>query len=400
MSPRCDVWWVTSRSAAAAGTQRLDPSKVLEKVLHNPASEGLPGRFLSVVAGRVSSCRQRDRPRTAWSPRWRRCLACTRCGPMRTRGCSSWRRCSPTSTAVTRCRRSRRVLPGMERAVRVGGVGTPRVAELAWAELGARLQISPWSARRLVADALDVRHRLPLVWAQVVARRARVSNARRVAVATRHLSVEAAGPGGCGDGRPRGRVVVLGPVRGPAGRPGRGRRPGAGRGPRGRGCRRAVRATDPVLGAGHRRVLRALHGGGDRPAGGHRGVPGRRAGRVRGPRPRGPASGQGGGVAGQPGPGRGAARRVRRAARGLRRRPAPRARAPAPTRRPDPDGSGDVPVGEPDALGPDGRVRPPGRVHPTAAARLADTARRTSAERHRPTRTPGSGSTGRGCCRP
>ena len=88
--------------------------------------------------------------------------------------------------------RSRTPLPGLERAVRVGGVGTPRVAELAWAELGARLQISPWSAKRLVADALDVRHRLPLVWAQVVARRARVSNARRVAVATRHLSVEAA----------------------------------------------------------------------------------------------------------------------------------------------------------------------------------------------------------------
>ncbi len=84
------------------------------------------------------------------------------------------------------------MLPGLERAVRVGGVGTPPVAEFAWAELGARLQISPWSARQLVADALDVRHRLPLIWARVLAGQARVGNARRVAARTRHLSVEAA----------------------------------------------------------------------------------------------------------------------------------------------------------------------------------------------------------------
>ena len=46
---------------------------------------------------------QRDRPRTASPRRSTRCPACTRSGPMRTRGCSSWRRSSPTSTAVTRC---------------------------------------------------------------------------------------------------------------------------------------------------------------------------------------------------------------------------------------------------------------------------------------------------------
>ncbi len=86
-----------------------------------------------------------------------------------------------------------RALPGLERSVRVGGVGTPSVAEFAFAELGARMQMSPWSARRLVADALDVRGRLPLIWARVVARRARVSNARLVAARTRHLSVAAAG---------------------------------------------------------------------------------------------------------------------------------------------------------------------------------------------------------------
>ena len=72
------------------------------------------------------------------------------------------------------------------------GSGTPRVAEFAYAELGARMQMGPWSARRFVADALDVRHRLPLIWARVVAREARVGNARLVAARTRHLSVEAA----------------------------------------------------------------------------------------------------------------------------------------------------------------------------------------------------------------
>ena len=84
------------------------------------------------------------------------------------------------------------VLPGMERAVRVGGVGTPRVAEFMVAELGGRMRMGSWSARRYVADALDVRHRLPLIWARVRARQARVGNARLVATRTRHLSVEAA----------------------------------------------------------------------------------------------------------------------------------------------------------------------------------------------------------------
>ena len=84
------------------------------------------------------------------------------------------------------------VLPGLERSVRVGGVGTPEVAEFAFAELGPRMQMSPFSARRLVADALDVRHRLPLIWERVVRREARVSSARLVAARTRHLSTEAA----------------------------------------------------------------------------------------------------------------------------------------------------------------------------------------------------------------
>jgi hypothetical protein len=71
-------------------------------------------------------------------------------------------------------------------------VGTPEVAEFAAAELGARMRMGSWSARCYLADALDVRHRLPLIWARVRAREARVGNVRLVAARTRHLSVEAA----------------------------------------------------------------------------------------------------------------------------------------------------------------------------------------------------------------
>ncbi len=80
----------------------------------------------------------------------------------------------------------------MERAVQVGGEGTPRIAEFAYAELGARMRMGAWSAKNYVADALDVRHRLPLIWARVQAREARIGNARLVAARTRHLSIEAA----------------------------------------------------------------------------------------------------------------------------------------------------------------------------------------------------------------
>ena len=83
--------------------------------------------------------------------------------------------------------------PGRERAVRLAGRGTPLVSEFAAAELGARMRMGTWSARRYVGDALEVRHRLPLVWARVVARQARVGSVRLVAARTRQLSVEAAG---------------------------------------------------------------------------------------------------------------------------------------------------------------------------------------------------------------
>ncbi len=83
-------------------------------------------------------------------------------------------------------------LPGGEQARLLGGDGTPQVLEFAAAELGARMETTTGSARSLMADALDLRHRLPELWALIRAGRLRVWRARKVSVATRHLSLDAA----------------------------------------------------------------------------------------------------------------------------------------------------------------------------------------------------------------
>ena len=49
-------------------------------------------------------------------------------------------------------------LPGRERAVTVGGDGTPKVTDFCLADLAASLQMSAGSAARLIGDALDLRH--------------------------------------------------------------------------------------------------------------------------------------------------------------------------------------------------------------------------------------------------
>ena len=54
------------------------------------------------------------------------------------------------------------------------------------------LGCSPASASTLLADALDLHHRLPLLWDQAQAQTVPVWKARRVATRTRHLSFDAA----------------------------------------------------------------------------------------------------------------------------------------------------------------------------------------------------------------
>jgi uncharacterized protein DUF222 len=83
------------------------------------------------------------------------------------------------------------LLPGTERLVRLGGDGTPEVAEFASAELGAELGMSPYAASLLIADALDLRHRLPVLWTRIVAGEVKPWIGRKVAQTTRGLSAGA-----------------------------------------------------------------------------------------------------------------------------------------------------------------------------------------------------------------
>lgn len=83
--------------------------------------------------------------------------------------------------------------PGREKARRIGGDGVPEVTEFAAAQLGLRIGRSPWAARQLMADAQDLHHRHPQLWARVQAGEVRASYARHVTARTRDLSKAEAG---------------------------------------------------------------------------------------------------------------------------------------------------------------------------------------------------------------
>ena len=70
---------------------------------------------------------------------------------------------------------------GRDRARPAGAEGTPRITEYAAAAFGARIQTSPYGAKRLIADAVDLHHRLPKLWAGVQAGTVRSTHARHVA---------------------------------------------------------------------------------------------------------------------------------------------------------------------------------------------------------------------------
>ncbi|GAA2153369.1 hypothetical protein GCM10009844_37710 [Nocardioides koreensis] len=77
--------------------------------------------------------------------------------------------------------------PGADRLISVGGEGTPKVRELCFHELGIARQVHAQAARALVADVLDLRHRLPLTWARLEALAGDAFVARKVAAKTREL---------------------------------------------------------------------------------------------------------------------------------------------------------------------------------------------------------------------
>ena len=74
----------------------------------------------------------------------------------------------------------------------LGGPGTPAVAAFTPEPLAAALGCSPTSASSLLADALDLHHRLPLLWDHTRAQLVPAWKARRVAARTRHLALDAA----------------------------------------------------------------------------------------------------------------------------------------------------------------------------------------------------------------
>ncbi|HEX5917268.1 MAG TPA: DUF222 domain-containing protein [Nocardioides sp.] len=86
---------------------------------------------------------------------------------------------------------------GREHEEPIAGEGAPLVAEFCVAELGGVLGCSTTAAKKLIGHALELRHRLPRLWAQVHAGRVPAWRARLVAETTIHstpsLTKQAAG---------------------------------------------------------------------------------------------------------------------------------------------------------------------------------------------------------------
>jgi hypothetical protein len=74
----------------------------------------------------------------------------------------------------------------------LGGDGTPAVAAFTPEPFALALGMSPGSGAHLIADALDLRHRLPMLWKRVGRLEVPAWQARRVARQTHRLSKAAA----------------------------------------------------------------------------------------------------------------------------------------------------------------------------------------------------------------
>ena len=76
-------------------------------------------------------------------------------------------------------------------AMPLAGPGAPLVAEFSVAEFAAAVGLSTEAGKAYLGEAIELRHRLPKVWARVVAGDLVVWKARRIARATMGLSVQA-----------------------------------------------------------------------------------------------------------------------------------------------------------------------------------------------------------------
>jgi hypothetical protein len=79
-------------------------------------------------------------------------------------------------------------VPGSEHEEPIAGPGCPLVAEFCVAELGTSLGMSTVGAKKLIGQALELRHRLPRLWALVQAGRVPAWKARSVAETTIHAA--------------------------------------------------------------------------------------------------------------------------------------------------------------------------------------------------------------------
>ena len=86
---------------------------------------------------------------------------------------------------------SRFGMPGADTMLELAGAGAPEVSDFAVTELATALGRTRDSGRLLVGDVVEAKHRLPKVWARLVAGQVTAWRVRRLAEATRGLSAEA-----------------------------------------------------------------------------------------------------------------------------------------------------------------------------------------------------------------
>lgn len=79
---------------------------------------------------------------------------------------------------------------GGDRLIQLGGEGTPKASELCWAELAIALETGAIALRNQAGQALDLRHRLPLLWALMKELRVEPWVGQKIATMTRELSRE------------------------------------------------------------------------------------------------------------------------------------------------------------------------------------------------------------------
>jgi hypothetical protein len=83
-------------------------------------------------------------------------------------------------------------VPWADRELQVAGDGAPTVAEFAVADFALTAGMSTDAGRHYLGDAVETCHRLPRLWARVIAGEVRVWKARQVARSTHSLSPEGA----------------------------------------------------------------------------------------------------------------------------------------------------------------------------------------------------------------